>query len=63
MCEVLHIDVEALSDKYLGLPVLVGACRSDCFLHLVERALQSLPGWKEKLLSLGGKEILLKGMP
>jgi hypothetical protein len=37
ICEVLHIDTEALSDKYLGLPALVGADRSDCFLHFVEK--------------------------
>jgi hypothetical protein len=28
ICEALHIDTEALSDKYLGLPALVGADRS-----------------------------------
>ena len=37
ICEILHIDTEALSDKYLGLPALVGADRSDCFRHFVER--------------------------
>jgi hypothetical protein len=31
ICEALHIDTEALSDKYLGLPATVGADRSDCF--------------------------------
>jgi hypothetical protein len=31
ICSTLHIDTEALSDKYLGLPALVGADRSDCF--------------------------------
>jgi hypothetical protein len=34
ICEALHIDTEALSDKYLGLPVIVGADRSDCFITL-----------------------------
>jgi hypothetical protein len=37
ICEALHIDSEALSDRYLGLPALVGANRSDCFLDFVER--------------------------
>jgi hypothetical protein len=60
ICEALHIDTEALSDKYLGLPTLVGAERSDCFEHLIERIIQRINGWKEKLLSIGGKEILLK---
>jgi hypothetical protein len=62
ICEVLHTDTEALSDKYLGLPALVGADRSDCFLHFVEKIIQRINGWKEKLLSIGGKEILLKAV-
>jgi hypothetical protein len=37
ICEALHIDTEALSDKYLGLPALVGADRSDCFKHFIDR--------------------------
>jgi hypothetical protein len=41
ICEALHINTEALSDKYLGLPALVGADRSDCFLHFVERIIQA----------------------
>jgi hypothetical protein len=31
ICNTLNINTEALSDKYLGLPALVGADRSDCF--------------------------------
>jgi hypothetical protein len=33
ICEELHINTEAKSDKYLGLPALVGADRSD-FLNI-----------------------------
>jgi hypothetical protein len=62
ICETLHIDTEALSDKYLGLPALVGADRSDCFIHFIERIIQRINGWKEKILSIGGKEILLKAI-
>jgi hypothetical protein len=62
MCNVLNINTEALSDKYLGLPTIVGADRSDCFLHFVERVLERIKGWKEKLLSIGGKEILIKAI-
>jgi hypothetical protein len=59
---VLHIDTEALSDNYLGLPALVGADRSDCFRHFIERIIQRINGWKEKQLSIKGKEILLKAV-
>jgi hypothetical protein len=62
ICEALHITTEAISDKYLGLPALVGADRSDSFEHFIERIIQRINGWKEKQLSIGGKEILLKAI-
>ena len=36
VCESLNIMTETLSDKYLGLPALVGVDRSDCFRHLID---------------------------
>jgi hypothetical protein len=60
VCLKLNTIVESLSDKYLGLPALVGADRSDSFQHLVGRMNQHINGWNEKLFSMGGKEILLK---
>lgn len=60
VCTTLNILVEALSEKYLGLPLLVGADRSDKFQYLVDRVCQLVQGWKEKTLSIGGKEVLLK---
>jgi hypothetical protein len=62
ICQALHIDNEALSDKYLGLPALVGVDRSDSFEHFIERIIARINGWKEKYLSIGGKEILLKAV-
>jgi hypothetical protein len=53
---------ESLSDKYLGLPAMVGADRSDCFRHLIDRVNSIINGWKEKLLSQGGKELLIKSI-
>lgn len=57
-----HPKIEALSDKYLGLPAMVGADGSDCFKHFRERIKARLIGWMEKQLSTGGKEILLKAV-
>jgi hypothetical protein len=62
VCEALNIMTESLNDKYLGLPALVGADRSDCFQYLVDRVRGKTKGWKEKLLSMGGKEILIKSI-
>jgi hypothetical protein len=53
---------EVLSDKYLGLPAMVGVDRSDSFMYLLERIIKRLEGWKEKCVSMGGKEILLKAV-
>ena len=62
ICHHLNITNQALSDKYLGLPALVGADRSDCFKHFCEKIKKLLKGWMEKQLSTGGKEILLKAV-
>jgi len=62
VCESLNIMTESLSDKYLGLPVMVGADRSDCFRHLIDRVNSRINGWQEKLLSQGGKELLIKSI-
>jgi hypothetical protein len=55
ICTTLDILTEALTDKYLGLPAIVGADRSDCFQFLVDRICKRIIGWKEKLLSAGGE--------
>lgn len=62
ICAHLNIDNEALSDRYLGLPTLVGIDRSDSFKHLVERIIQRKNGWKKKNLSIAGKETLLNAI-
>lgn len=62
LCRKLEILTEALSDKYLGLPTMVGVDRSDCFEHLIDKICQRLKGWKEKTLSMQGKAVLLKSV-
>jgi hypothetical protein len=62
VCTELDIMTEAITDKYLGLPPLIGMDRTDCFLHLIDRICARLAGYKERLLSYGGKEVLLKAV-
>lgn len=38
ICEIMNIMTESLSDTYLGLPGLIGADRSNCFRHLIDRS-------------------------
>ena len=48
--------------KYLGLPSFIGRSKNQVFSILKERVGQKLAGWKGKLLSMGGKEILIKAV-
>lgn len=47
-------------DKYLGLPSMVGRGKYQAFSQLKNKVWLKLQGWKEKLLSQGGKEVLIK---
>ncbi|XP_030945645.1 uncharacterized protein LOC115970113 [Quercus lobata] len=49
-------------ETYLGLPSLVGRSKRNTFRALKERLDNKLSGWKEKLPSQAGKEILIKAV-
>lgn len=62
MREILNIWAETRNEKYLGLPVSVGRSRTNVFAYLKERVWQQIQGWKEKLLSMAGKEVMIKAV-
>ena len=49
-------------EKYLGLPALVGREKKRSFIYLKERVWKKLQGWKEKLLSILGRAVLIKAV-
>ena len=49
-------------DSYLGLPTLVGRAKYHTFAYLKERVWKKLQGWKGKMLSRAGKEVLIKAV-
>ena len=49
-------------EKYLGLPSLVGRNKKASFNYIKERVWKKIQGWKEKLLSQAGREILIKAV-
>uniref|UniRef100_A0A2N9ISR7 Reverse transcriptase zinc-binding domain-containing protein n=1 Tax=Fagus sylvatica TaxID=28930 RepID=A0A2N9ISR7_FAGSY len=49
-------------DKYLGLPSFVGRSKKEAFGGLKDRVWRRIFGWKEKLLSKAGREILIKAV-
>jgi len=58
-CE-LWVPVLQRCGKYLGLPTDWGCSKKDMLSWLMGKIQSKLEGWKEKLISKGGKEILLK---
>ena len=58
----LDIAVEAWNEKYLGLPVYMGKSKVRTFAYLKDTIWKRVQGWKEKLLSKAGKEILIKAV-
>ena len=46
-------------NKYLGLPSIIGRSKIEVFAEVKERVGKKLAGWKEKMLSIGGKEVLI----
>jgi hypothetical protein len=53
---------EAIEGKYLGLPTYIGRSIAKCFAYIKEKIWKRLQGWKEKLMSMTAKEILIKAI-
>ena len=49
-------------ETYLGLPSLIGRSKKNTFRALKEKLAKKLSGWKEKMPSQAGKEILIKAV-
>jgi ribonuclease HI len=60
--EELNIQVEAFSEKYLGLPTAVGKLTSEVFDYIAERIRSKLNGRSERNLSYAAKEVLIKSV-
>ena len=49
-------------EKYLRRPPLVGRCKKKAFNHIKDQVGRKIAGWKGKLLSSAGREILIKAV-
>ncbi|KAL5793103.1 hypothetical protein ACOSP7_001697 [Xanthoceras sorbifolium] len=59
---LFNIGEVSCHDKYLGLPSAISKNRKNVFANIKEKVWQKLQGWKHKLLSVGGCEVLLKAV-
>ena len=62
ICSILGNLKEAFSGKYLGLPMVIGRTKNQVFGQVKRRVTERLQRWKRNLLSLAGKEVLLKSV-
>ena len=62
--EEIQIEMGVLSmnqmEKYLGLPPIIGKSKRKAFEEIKNKIWRKVGGWKEKLLSQAGKEVLIK---
>ncbi|XP_062021002.1 uncharacterized protein LOC133737477 [Rosa rugosa] len=62
LASVLEVQRVEEHDRYLGLPLRVGKSKTAIFSYIKERLTKKLLGWKSKILSSAGKEILIKAI-
>ena len=62
LMRLLHMRQVDRHEKYLGIPTVAGRSKKAVFGALLDRIWKKLQGWKEKLLSRAGKEVLLKSV-
>lgn len=60
--QIIEIDSEALSEKYLGLPTVIGRSKEGAFKHLKERSWAKVHGWNGQGLSKAAREVLVKSV-
>ncbi|GJZ48376.1 reverse transcriptase [Tanacetum coccineum] len=59
LLSVREVDVQP---KYLGLPSVITRSKKVVFQAILDKIKKKLGGWKEKTLSIGGKEVLIKAV-
>ena len=59
---VLRPVQDSRHSKYLGLPTIIGKSKIEVFAEIKERVGKKSVGWKEKMLLIGGRYILIKAI-
>jgi len=62
LAQELRVPIIEKIGKYLGIPTEWDHSKKEMFAWIIARINSKLEGWKEKLLSKAGKEILIKSV-
>ncbi|KAK3218733.1 hypothetical protein Dsin_012703 [Dipteronia sinensis] len=58
----IGIGVVDCHESYLGLPCLAGMRKKEIFSGIISKIWDKIRGWRDKFLSTGGKEVLIKAV-
>ncbi|KAK5840387.1 hypothetical protein PVK06_009286 [Gossypium arboreum] len=62
VCRVLGVDRSNNPEKYIGLPSMVGCNKRRAFKELKEKLTRRVSSWSSRLLSIGGREVLIRAV-
>ncbi|XP_027177900.1 uncharacterized protein LOC113777055 [Coffea eugenioides] len=62
MLERVRVMKELKQSRYLGLPLVIGRSKTQVFNFVKEKVVSRISCWKERLLSMAGKEVPLKSV-
>lgn len=58
----LHIRCENRGGKYLEMPSIIGRTKTEVFKYVYDRVTKRLQSWRDSILNLAGKEVLLRSV-
>lgn len=62
MLDILGPMQDTRHNKYIGLPLIISKSKVEIFAEIKEKVEKKLSRWKEKILSVVGREILVKAV-
>ncbi|XP_024156142.1 uncharacterized protein LOC112164137 [Rosa chinensis] len=62
LAEVFGVERVDKHDKYLGLPTKVSYSKIEAFQFIMEKTKNKMKNWKDKTLSVAGKEVMIKSV-
>ncbi|KAK3230420.1 hypothetical protein Dsin_002301 [Dipteronia sinensis] len=62
LANVIGVNLVPCHERYLGLPSFAGRNKKVLFTSIKDQIWDKIKGWRDKLLSVGGKEILVKAV-